>query len=223
MDKETAKTFTLPTRPARKIRGQRQNTTSALYIRKHRAGLYWRVVRMLASPEYNLRDICNESGLALNTVRAIHHAEPTAIADARKLLTEKINLTLRRLVDRVEQKADTMRPRDAIFGVSVFFDKLNLLTGSPTSHAYNVNINASVDLVAEMNKLHDTIRARNQSRLKDKTSDPPSTVSDAPRTNLRPLSELAEPSDPITSDNTSKIKSTPFVSASESSKTVELE
>jgi hypothetical protein len=109
---------------------------------------------MLADPANTIEQVTNETGLAYDTLRAIYEREQIPIDAQRQLLALKISHRLRRLVERVEESAPTMKPRDAVFGVSVFTDKLQLLTSSATSHSLNFNVNASVDLVAQFEKLH---------------------------------------------------------------------
>jgi hypothetical protein len=62
-----------------------------------------------------------------------------------------------------------MKPRDAIFGVSVLANQWALLTGSATSHNLNVNLDAKpIDIAGQFEKLHAAIEAK---------STPPNTLS----------------------------------------------
>jgi hypothetical protein len=86
--------------------------------------------------------------------------------------------TYRKLVERVEDTADHMKPRDAIFGVSVLHDKLALLTGQATSHNLSVNVQTTpVDIAAQFAKLHAQIEEKAAKVMEKKTNLP--SVSEA--------------------------------------------
>jgi hypothetical protein len=138
------------------------------YALKYRPKSYAKAVKMLADPAYTFRDIAKATGFHYRTLRAIMEREQVPIEKQKQILRRQYSRTLRRLADRVEDTADRMKPRDAIFGISVLSDKLALLTGSPTSHALNLNVNASVDVVAQFRKLHKAIEEKaNKAELKE--------------------------------------------------------
>jgi hypothetical protein len=124
-------------------------------IRKAKPELYNRTVDMLASPDYSFQDIMDDTGLSWHTVRGIYEAQRQTIDQKRAILAQKTARTLRRLVEHVEDLVPDMSARDSIFGVSVLHDKWALLTGSATSHALNINVNATpVDIAAKFAALH---------------------------------------------------------------------
>jgi hypothetical protein len=137
------------------------NTSSGEYVRKRNPQLYERIVRMLASPDYSFHDISKATNIGWPTLRAIYERNAQPIEQQREILKRKLARTYRKLIERVEDTADHMRPRDAIFGVSVIHDKLALLSGEATSHNINLNVNAeAVNIAAQFEKLHKAIREK---------------------------------------------------------------
>jgi hypothetical protein len=135
--------------------------SSGELIRTKKPALYRKVVKMLASPEYSFADISRSTKLSWPTIRAIYHAQSATIEEQRKYLAKKIERTTRQLVDRVSETASYMKPRDAIFGVSVLANQWALLTGSATSHNLNVNLDAKpIDIAGQFEKLHAAIEAK---------------------------------------------------------------
>jgi hypothetical protein len=164
-------TVTLPhknSRTAKRDKDWRDSTkpaciakSSGEYIRTKKPALYRKVVKMLASPEYSFADISRSTKLGWPTIRAIYHAQSATIEEQRKYLAKKIERTTRQLVDRVSETASWMKPRDAIFGVSVLANQWALLTGSATSHNLNVNLDAKpIDIAGQFEKLHAAIEAK---------------------------------------------------------------
>ena len=131
---------------------------NANYAQRSRPRRYKQAVLMLANPAYSLKDIERRTGFHYHTLRAITEKEQTSIEQQKYILKRQYARTLRRLADRVEDQAPHMKARDAIFGVSVFSERLALLSGDATSHNLNVNVNA-VDIAGNFQKLHDRITA----------------------------------------------------------------
>jgi hypothetical protein len=130
-------------------------------IRRTKPALYLKAVQLLACPEHSFRSVARETGLGLSTLRGIYVAQATTIDEKRALLAKKAEAAIRSLIERVQDTADDMKPRDAIFGVSVLANQWHLLTGSATSHAVNINIaGKSIDIAGQFDKLHAAIDAK---------------------------------------------------------------
>jgi hypothetical protein len=131
------------------------------YIRRSRPAVYAKVVAMLSSAQYSMAQIAKEARIDYVTVCGIYETQKQTIEEQRAIITAKVGRTMRKLIERVEEKADTMRPRDAIFGVSVFANQWALLTGAATAHNLNVNISTDpVNIAAQFDKLHAAIQEK---------------------------------------------------------------
>lgn len=127
---------------------------------------------MLSDPQYTFKAIQNEIGLCYDSLRAIYEREQIPIDNQREILKRQSSRILRRLADRIEEQAPTMKDRDAIFGFNVVSRELALLTGHATSHTLNFNVNArSVDVAAQFEKLHAQIRDANKGDSRDVQKD----------------------------------------------------
>jgi hypothetical protein len=139
------------------------NRSSGRFVKEHKPTIYRRAVAMLASPDYSFHDISKATRLSWPTLRAIYEAEIGSIEQRKSLLAQQYSRTLRKLADRVEDTADTMEPREAILGISVLQDKLNILTGSPTSTNLNLNLNATpTNIAAHFDQMHKLLHEKLQ-------------------------------------------------------------
>jgi hypothetical protein len=145
--------------PIRPSRINKPGAPNGTIVKRRSPATYAKVIAMLTSAQYNLTDIAKATGIHVDTIRGIYRAQRIPIDEQRAILTSKIGATLRNLIERVDQKASTMKPRDAIFGVSVLSNQWNLLTGAATSHNLNVNVAATpVDLAGQFAALSAQIR-----------------------------------------------------------------
>jgi len=129
------------------------------YIEKQSPEIYQQILQMLADDSISFKDIKEATGVTWPTLRAIYEREAPTIDKQRTLLLSKVSRTLRGLVEHVEDQIPFMRPRDAIFGVSVFADKQELLSGNPTQRTINFNVGSAqaIDLVNEFRKYHEAV------------------------------------------------------------------
>jgi hypothetical protein len=147
--------------PPRGSKNQPKHRHNGEQIRKNKPALYLKAVHLLACPEHSFRSVARETGLDMSTLRGIYLAQATTIDEKRAMLARKAEACLRSLIERVQDTADEMKPRDAIFGVSVLANQWHLLTGSATSHAVNINIaGKSIDIAGQFDKLHAAIDAK---------------------------------------------------------------
>jgi hypothetical protein len=122
-------------------------------------------VRLLPEPREHVsyREICRRCHVTDDTVKAVAKREAISIAARKEALMVQAARIAKRAYDRVEDQIDSAPLPQAVVTAGVFTEKLQLLSGDATAHAFNLNVNATVDLVAQMEKLHAAIRARNAS------------------------------------------------------------
>jgi hypothetical protein len=130
---------------------------------RERPLVYHRVVRLLAEPrEYvSIREICRQSRVTDDTVKAVEKREAVPIAARKQALMVQAARIAKLAYDRVEDQIDTAPLPQAVVTAGVFTDKFQLLSGDATARLENFNFNIKpVDLVAEFQKLHDAIREK---------------------------------------------------------------
>jgi hypothetical protein len=125
---------------------------------RERPLVYNRVVRLLAEPRehVSIREICRQCHVTDDTVKAVEKREAIPIAARKEALMVQAARIAKLAYDRVEDQIDTAPLPQAVVTAGVFTDKLQLLSGDATAHAFNVNLKLErVDLVAEWNKFHE--------------------------------------------------------------------
>jgi hypothetical protein len=133
---------------------------------RERPQVYNQVVRLLAEPreQVSIREICRQCHVTDDTVKAVEKREAIPIAARKEALMVQAARIAKLAYDRVEDQIESAPLPQAVVTAGVFTDKLQLLSGDATAHAFNLNVNVErVDIVAQFEKLHAAIRARNAS------------------------------------------------------------
>src|SRR4030095_14387558 len=131
-----------------------------------RPEIYRRVVELLAEPRehVSISEICRRCHVTDDTVKAVEKREAIPIAARKKALMVQAARIAKLAYDRVEDQIESAPLPQAVVTAGVFTDKLQLLSGDATAHAFNLNVNVERgDIVAQFEKLHAAIRARNAS------------------------------------------------------------
>jgi len=102
------------------------------YLKKHRPKIYEQAVMMLCEPGISIRSICRTLHISHNTVASIQEREQTNLDARKKTVLNTVARGLRLCAERVEELAPTMTARDAVIGVGVLAEKMQLLSGDVT-------------------------------------------------------------------------------------------
>jgi hypothetical protein len=124
---------------------------------------YRRVVQLLAEPRehVSIREICRQCHVTDDTVKAIEGRETVAIAARKEVLMVQAARIAKLAYDRVEDQIDSAPLPQAVVTAGVFTDKLQLLSGDATAHAFNLNVKMErVDLVERFNWLLAEVEAK---------------------------------------------------------------
>jgi hypothetical protein len=143
---------------------------------------YRKVVELLAEPRehVSIREICRQCHVTDDTVKAVERREAIPIAARKQALMVQAARIAKLAYDRVEDQIDSAPLPQAVVTAGVFTDKLQLLSGDATAHAFNLNVKLErVDLVEQFNRLHAAIRAENASMTQKQLALPPGdTIAD---------------------------------------------
>jgi hypothetical protein len=94
-------------------------------------------------------------------VKAIEGRETVAIAARKEVLMVQAARIAKLAYDRVEDQIDSAPLPQAVVTAGVFTDKLQLLSGDATAHAFNLNVKMErVDLVERFNWLLAEVEAK---------------------------------------------------------------
>ncbi len=124
---------------------------------------YRRVVQLLAEPRehVSIREICRQCHVTDDTVKAIERREAVSIAARKEALMVQAARIAKLAYDRVEDQIDSAPLPQAVVTAGVFTDKLQLLSGDPTAHAFNLNVKMErVDLAERFNWLVAEVEAK---------------------------------------------------------------
>ena len=124
---------------------------------------YRRVVQLLAEPRehVSIREICRQCHVTDDTVKAIERREAVSIAARKEALMVQAARIAKLAYDRVEDQIDSAPLPQAVVTAGVFTDKLQLLSGDATAHAFNLNVKMErVDLAERFNWLVAEVEAK---------------------------------------------------------------
>jgi hypothetical protein len=107
---------------------------------------YKAVVKLLAEPGVSIRSICRELHVTDDTVRAVKERENIAIAAQKRTLLSNITHGARLASERVIEMMPTASAKDALLGVGILTDKIQLLSGEVTARVEQVH---RVDLFSD--------------------------------------------------------------------------
>ena len=132
-------------------------------LRVLRPETYRRVVQLLAEPRehVSIREICRQCHVTDDTVKAIERREAVSIAARKEALMVQAARIAKLAYDRVEDQIDSAPLPQAVVTAGVFTDKLQLLSGDATAHAFNLNVKMErVDLAERFNWLVAEVEAK---------------------------------------------------------------
>jgi len=115
------------------------------YLKKHRPDVYQCALDMLCEPGVSLRSICRTLHLSHNTLSAIVEREQGNLDARKRVILNTVSRGLRLCSERVEELAPGMSARDALIGVGILTEKMQLLRGEVTQRIESFE---PVDLVA---------------------------------------------------------------------------
>jgi len=100
---------------------------------RDRPDVYKAAVRMLAEPGVSVRSICATLHVTDDTVQAVKARENIAIATEKKTLLSNLTHGARLASERVIEMMPSASAKDALLGVGILTDKLQLLSGEVTA------------------------------------------------------------------------------------------
>ena len=115
------------------------------YLKKHRPDVYQCARDMLCEPGVSLRSICRTLHISHNTLAAIQEREEPNLDTRKKVILNTVGRGLRLCSERVEELAPGMSARDALIGVGILTEKMQLLRGEATQRIESFE---HVDLIA---------------------------------------------------------------------------
>jgi hypothetical protein len=99
---------------------------------RDRKDVYEAVVKLLAEPGVSIREICRTLHVTDDTVRSVKERENISIAALKKGVLSKLTHGLHLASDRVIEMMPSASARDALLGVGILADKVQLLSGEAT-------------------------------------------------------------------------------------------
>ncbi|MGI8821214.1 MAG: hypothetical protein ACR2ID_10165 [Chthoniobacterales bacterium] len=135
---------------------------------RDRRDIYELAVRLLAEPGMAWRQIMRTCHLSYPCLVAVSEREKIPIATAKREILRSVTRGLRMCAERVEELAPEMSARDALVGVGILGEKLQLLNGEATafvevSHSAGNNFAALAEMASRLETLareEKTITAR---------------------------------------------------------------
>jgi hypothetical protein len=123
---------------------------------RDRPDVYKALVMLLAEPGVSIRTMCRELHVSDHTIRSVAAREHISIATVKKQVLSNITHGLRLASERVIEMMPEASARDALVGVGILGEKMQLLGGDITAR---IEIGTKVDLGEKIRKLHDDIVA----------------------------------------------------------------
>lgn len=108
---------------------------------RDRLDVYKAVVRMLAEPGVTILEICRICHVTDNVVRSVKARENISIAHEKKTVLGSITHGLRLASERVIEVMPTASAKDALLGVGILTEKMQLLSGDVTERVAHVEDN----------------------------------------------------------------------------------
>lgn len=100
---------------------------------RDRPDIYRAVVQLLAEPGVSIRTICRDCHVSDHTVRSVADRERIPIATQKKQVLSNITHGLRLASERVIELMPEASARDALIGVGILGEKMQLLGGDATA------------------------------------------------------------------------------------------
>ena len=122
---------------------------------RDRPDVYKAVVKLLAEPGVSVRTICRECHVSDHTIRSVASREGIAIATVKKEVLANITHGLRLASERVIELMPEASARDALIGVGILGEKMQLLDGMPTAR---VEVDHHFNIGEELRKLNEEAR-----------------------------------------------------------------
>lgn len=122
------------------------------YIFKNDRARYMAAVDMLCEPGISIRQICRTLHISHNTLSSIQEREAPNLDTRKKVILNTVTRGLRLCAERVEELAPEMSARDALVGVGILGEKMQLLGGDATAR---IEIGGSIDIHSILHKLNE--------------------------------------------------------------------
>ncbi|MFZ3377042.1 MAG: hypothetical protein WA183_15955 [Chthoniobacterales bacterium] len=129
---------------------------------RDRPDVYKAVVQLIAEPGVSVRTICRECHVSDHTVRSVAEREQIPIATVKKQVLSNITHGLRLASERVIELIPEASPRDALIGVGILGEKMQLLGGEALCR---IDLNVKFDIGEKMDKLTEALRAARAKRV----------------------------------------------------------
>jgi len=108
------------------------------YLKKHRPKIYEQALMMLCEPGISIRSICRTLHVSHNTLASIQERQAANLDTRKKQILRTVTRGLRLCAERAEELAPTMSARDALVGVGILGEKMELLSGAATQRIESV-------------------------------------------------------------------------------------
>jgi hypothetical protein len=130
---------------------------------RDRPDVYKAVVKLIAEPGVSIRTICRECHVSDHTVRSVANREKIPIAHVKKQVLSNITHGLRLASERVIELMPEASPRDALIGVGILGEKMQLLGGEATAR---IDLTPTFNIQEKMQQLVEEVRAVRAGRAK---------------------------------------------------------
>ena len=131
------------------------------FLKKHRPAVYQCALDMLCEPGVSIRSICRTLHISHNTLASIQEREQTNLDTRKKVVLNTVTRGLRLCAERVEELAPTMTARDALIGVGIMGEKMQLLRGDVTQRIESFE---HVDVIARFQEFCRELEKRVEAR-----------------------------------------------------------
>jgi hypothetical protein len=131
------------------------------HLKKHRPDVYQCALDMLCEPGVSVRSICRTLHISHNTLASIQEREQANLDTRKKVVLKTITRGLRLCAERVEELAPGMSARDALIGVGILGEKMQLLAGDVTTRIEVTPVN----IIERFNRLHERLEKLANARI----------------------------------------------------------
>jgi hypothetical protein len=133
---------------------------------------YKALVKLIAEPGVSVRTICRDLNVSDHTVQSVAAREMIPIATLKKQVLFNITHGIRLASERVIELMPEASARDALLGVGILGDKMQLLSGDVTARL-DIDVTRRLDCAAELNRLleeaHEMVKRANAHVVGDET------------------------------------------------------
>lgn len=119
---------------------------------RDRPDIYKLVVRLLAEPGLSYRQIARTAHIHFDTIKSVLAREQIPVEAQKKEILSCIRRGLRLCAERVEELAPSMNARDAMVGVGILGEKMQLLGGEATVRIDSLD--GAHDIYSPFQRLH---------------------------------------------------------------------